>query len=149
MIDYKKLKKLREDTGVSFSLCKKALEETKNDITRSKKLLEDWGSEQITKKIGRSTSEGAIFTYVHHNKKIASMIELLCETDFVANNPAFSKLGQEISMQLASMKTDKVEKLLDQEYIRDPSKKVKDLMQEAIMKFGENIKINRIIRWCL
>ena len=149
MIDYKKLKKLRQETGVSFSLCKKALEETKNDITKAKKKLDDWGAEQITKKLGRSTSQGAIFTYVHHNKKVASMVELLCETDFVANNPGFSKLGQEISMQLASMKTDKIEKLLDQEYIRDPSKRVEDLIKEAVMKFGENIKINRIIRWSL
>lgn len=149
MIDYKKLKKLREKTGVSFSLCKKALEETKNNITKAKRKLDDWGAEQITKKLGRSSSQGAIFTYVHHNKQVASMIELLCETDFVADNPEFALLGQEISMQLASMKADTVEKLLDQEYIRDPSKKVEGLIKEAIMKFGENVKISRIIRWSL
>jgi elongation factor Ts len=147
MIDYKKLKLLREQTAVSFSLCKKALEETNNDLSQAKKKLTDWGAEKVTEKSDRSTSQGAIFSYVHHNKKIAAWLELLCETDFVSVNKEFQNLGQELSMQLASINTKTVDDFLSQEYIRHPSKKISDLIKEAVLKFGENIKIGRINRW--
>ncbi len=147
MYDIKKLKQLREETGVSFSLCKKALEETKNNIPEAKKLLTKWGADKVKDKESRKTNAGAIFSYVHHNKKVAALVELLSETDFVSNNKEFQNLGQELSMQVASLKAEKVEELLKQEYIRDPSKKVSDLIKEAVLKFGENIKINKIIRW--
>ena len=147
MIDYTKLKQLREETGVSFSLCKKALEETKNNIEAAKKKLNELGAEKVTEKSSRTTSQGGIFAYVHHNRKIAAMIELMSETDFVANNPEFQKLGEELAMQLASSKAKTVEELLNREYIRDPGKKVSDLIKEAVLKFGENIKIEKIVRW--
>jgi len=147
MIDYTKLKKLREETGISFSLCKKALEETKNNIQAAKKKLNEWGAEKVTEKATRTTSQGGIFSYVHHNRKISAMIELMSETDFVSGNPEFQKLGIELAMQLASIKAKTIEELLNQEYIRDPSKKVADLIKEAVLKFGENIKINKIVRW--
>lgn len=149
MIDYQKLKQLREETGISFSLCKKALEETKNDIEKSKKLLSKWGAAKASEKQERSTSQGAIFSYVHHNKKIASLVELMCETDFVAGNSDFQKLGTEIAMQVASVPAQDVAELENQEYIRDPSKKISDLVKDAVLKFGENIKIGRFIRWQL
>ena len=69
-VDFSKLKLLREKTGVSFSLCKKALEETANDMAASQKLLTKWGADKLADKSGRSTSQGAIFSYVHHNKKL-------------------------------------------------------------------------------
>ncbi len=149
MYDIKKLKQLRDETGVSFSLCKKALEETKNDIPAAKKLLSQWGQDKAATKADRKTSAGAIFSYVHHNKKVASMVEINCETDFVSGNKEFQTMGQELAMQAASIPTEKVEEFLDQEYIRDPSKKISELIKEAILKFGENIKVNRIIRWSL
>ncbi|NMB83785.1 elongation factor Ts [Candidatus Roizmanbacteria bacterium] len=149
MADLVKLKKLRSDTGISFSLCKKALEESQDNIEKAKKLLNQWGIEKAEDKKKRETSQGAIFSYVHHNHKVASLIELLCETDFVADNKDFQALGQEIAMQAASMPADNLDQLIEQEYIRDPSKKIGDLIQEAVMKFGENIKINRYNRWVL
>lgn len=149
MIDYQKLKKLREETGVSFSLCKKALEETKNDIEKAKKKLNEWGAEKATEKQERATTQGAIFSYVHHNKKIASLVELMCETDFVSGNAEFQKLGMEIAMQVASLPVKNVKELETQEYIRDPGKKISDLIKESVLKFGENIKIGRILRWTL
>lgn len=147
MVDYKKLKILREETGVSFALCKKALEETKNDLEASKKKLQEWGAEKVIEKAGRSTSQGAIFTYVHHNRKIASLVEVLCETDFVSGNEEFKKLGTELAMQAASVPATGVESFLLQEYIRDASKKIGDLLKEAVLKFGENIKLSRYERW--
>lgn len=148
-VDFKKLKVLREETGVSFSLCKKALEKTNNDMNAAKKKLLEWGAGKSKEKEGRSTSEGAIFSYVHHNKKVASLIELLCETDFVSANDEFQKLGQEISMQVASTNPKTVADLLLQEYNRDPSKRIKDLLDELVLKIGENIKIGRFTRWDL
>ncbi len=148
-MDIIKLKQLREETGISFSLCKKALVDSKNNIEAAKKLLTKWGAEKVIDKEGRSTSQGGLFSYVHHNKKIASLVELLCETDFVAGNVEFLRLGAEIAMQVASVSPGNVEKLLKQEYIRDPSKKIEDLIKDAVLKFGENIKIARFIKWNL
>ena len=147
MYDIKKLKQLREETGISFSLCKKALEESKNNVETAKKLLNKWGISKAQDKSGRSTGAGIIFSYVHHNKKVASLIQLACETDFVSGNKEFQSLGQELAMQVASVMAETNEELLDQEYIRDPSKKISDLIKEAILKFGENIKLVKFVRW--
>lgn len=149
MLDITKLKQLREQTGISFSLCKKALDESKNNLEKAKKILSKWGVEKAKDKQQRKTKQGTIFSYVHHNKKIASLIELLCETDFVSSNPEFQKLGQELTMQIASTPVTSIEELINQEYIRDPSLKVSALIKNAVLKFGENIKIGRFIRWQL
>jgi len=141
------LKQLREETDVSFSLCKKALEESKDNLDAAKKLLTQWGAEKVKDKSQRKTSQGAIFSYVHHNKQIAALVEILCESDFVASNANFQNLGREIAMQIASLNPQKVEQLLSQEYIRDPKKKIEDLIKDAVLKFGENIKISRFMRW--
>ena len=147
MYDIKKLKQLRLETGISFSLCKKALEEGKNDLDNAKKLLKKWGIAKAKDKSERTTEAGAIFSYVHHNKRVASLVELACETDFVSGNKEFQNLGQELAMQAASLRAETTEEFLDQEYIRDPSKKISDLIKEAILKFGENIKIVKFVRW--
>ena len=147
MLDYNKLKQLRTETGVSFSLCKKALEETGNDTAAAKKKLNEWGVKKASEKAKRETGNGAIFTYVHHNKRVASLLELKSETDFVSGNDEFQKLGQELAMQVASITSKTVEELLNQEYIRDPGKKINELIKEAVLKFGENIKIARFVRW--
>jgi elongation factor Ts len=149
MVDIEKLKTLRKKTDISLALCKKALEETKNDLKKAEALLLKWGAEKISEKKDRLSTQGAIFSYVHHNKKIATLVELLCETDFVAQNTDFQKLGTELAMQLAFNNAKNLEDFLNQEYIRDPSKKVQDLFKETAIKFGENIKINRFLRWTL
>ncbi|MBI2641777.1 elongation factor Ts [Candidatus Roizmanbacteria bacterium] len=146
MYDIKKLKQLRDETGVSIALCKKALEESNNDLTRAKKLLFSWGAEKIKDKTTKTTSQGALFSYVHHNKKIASLVELFCETDFVAKNSYFQHLGQEIAMQVASTPAKNQDELLKQPYNRDASKMIKDLINEGVLKLGENIKIGKFIR---
>lgn len=148
-LDINKLKQLREETGVSFSLCKKALEETDNNIDAAKKKLTEWGVKKAADKADRITAEGVIGSYVHHNKKIAAMIELQTETDFVSGNEEFQKLAQEIAMQAASVPADNIEALLEQAYIREPKKTINDLLKDAVLKFGENIKISRMSRWVL
>lgn len=149
MLQYDKLKQLRSETGVSFSLCKKALEETNNDIEAAKKKLQEWGAKKAADKADRETSQGGIFSYVHHNKKIAALLELQTETDFVSGNAEFQKLGSELAMQIASVPAENPEEFLKQPYIRDPGKTIDDLIKEAILKFGENIRVSRFVRWTL
>jgi elongation factor Ts len=146
-LDLVKLKDLRERSGVSFALCKKALEETNNDIDKAAKKLIELAGAKIAEKSTRATSAGGIFSYVHHNKKVASLVELVSETDFVSGNSEFQKLGSELALHIASMPTKTVDELLEQEYVRDPSKKIKDLIKDAVLKFGENIKVTRFQRW--
>lgn len=147
--DYTKLKELREKTGVSFSVCKKALEESKNDMKKAEKLLNEWGAKKAEEKSERSTSQGGIFSYVHHNRKVASLVEIQCETDFVSGNEEFKKLGAEFAMQVATVEAANVEELLKSEYIRDASKTMNDLLKEAVLKFGENTKVARFAKWVL
>ncbi len=149
MIDIKRLKTLRQESGVSFALCKKALEEANNDLEKAKLLLKKWGAEKVESKKSHTTSYGVITSYVHHNKKIASLVELLCETDFVSGNSEFQNLGQELAMQVASLNPTSNKEFLEGEYIRDPSKKVGDLIKDAVLKFGENIKVGRFVRWSM
>lgn len=146
-IDFELLKKLRAETGVSFSLCKKALEETNNNLEQAKKKLNEWSIKKAADKADREAGQGGIFSYVHHNKKVASLLELRSETDFVSGNEEFQKLGGELAMQIASVPAKDVEEFLTHNYIREPGKTIKDLIQEAVLKFGENIQIARFIRW--
>jgi len=147
MYDIKKLKQLREETGISFSMCKKALEESKNNIAEAKKLMNKWGIAKAQDKADRNTGNSIIFSYVHHNKKVASLIQLACETDFVSGNKEFQALGAELAMQVASIPAESNEEFLKQEYIRDSSKTIDDFIKEAVLKFGENIKVVKFIRW--
>lgn len=146
-LDLTLLKQLREETGVSFSVCKKALEEGENNIEKAKKLLSKWGEKKAADKADRATGQGVIATYVHHNKKVAAMVELNSETDFVSGNDEFRKLAGEIAMQVATMNPESVEELLKQDYIRDTSKTIDGLLKDAVLKFGENTKISRMLRW--
>lgn len=148
-VDFDKLKQLREETGYSFSLVKKVLEECDNNMQKARVKLKKEAGELAAKKSDKSTSQGGIFSYVHHNRKVAALLELLSETDFVSGNDEFKTLGQELAMQAASVPSENVEEFLSQEYIREPGKTVQDLVQEAITKFGENIKVGRIIRWVI
>lgn len=146
-IDLTLLKKLRTETGVSFSVCKKALEEGDNDLEKAKKLLTKWGEKKAADKADRVTGQGVIATYVHHNKKVAAMIELNSETDFVSGNDQFRHLASEIAMQVATMNPETVDELLTQPYIRETSKTIGDMLKDAVLKFGENTRISRIMRW--
>lgn len=149
MVDFEKLKQLREETGISFAICKKALEEAKNDISKAKKIIEKIAGEKIQEKSKRSTKSGGLFTYVHHNKKVASIVEIQCETDFVSGNKEFQDFGHEMALQIASLYPKNVNKLLNQEYIKDSKRKISDLLNEITLKFGEKIQISKIAFWIL
>lgn len=137
------LKKLRNETGISLADCRKALEETDNNYENAKNWLSKHGLEKANKKADRETSQGLIDSYIHQNGRVGAMIEILCETDFVARTDEFKHLAHEIAMQLAAMKPKDVGSLLKQDYIRDASKTIETLIKEAIVKTGENIVVKK------
>jgi len=141
------IKKLRMETGAGVVDTKKALEESDGDSEKAKKLLQERGVAKAAKKTDREAADGLVATYVHTNGKIASMVELFCETDFVARTEDFKKLAKELAMQVAATNPEDADELLNQEYIRDPKKKIQDLVNEAIAKVGENIRIGKFARF--
>lgn len=144
--DIELLKKLRNETQVSIADCRRALEETDNNYEKAKDWLRHHGIEKAEKKSERETSQGVIDCYIHQNGRVGAMVEILCETDFVARTEEFKKLAREIAMQVAAMNPKDVDTLLKQEYIRDSSKTIESLIKESIAKIGENIKINKFSR---
>lgn len=146
-IDITLLKRLREETQVSIADCRKALEESGGDYQKALEWLRKHGIEKAEKKTERETSQGLINSYIHQNGRVGALVELLCETDFVARTSEFKNLAHEIAMQVAAMNPKNVEALLKQEYIRDNSKTVSDLVKETIAKLGENIILKNFTRY--
>ncbi len=135
------IKELREATQAGFSDCKSALEEANGDMKKATELLRKKGFEKAAKKSDRETGQGLVESYVHQNGKVGVLVSLLCETDFVARTDEFKSLAHEIAMQAAAMNPKNTEELLKQEYIRDGSRTIDDLVKETISKVGENIRI--------
>ncbi|WP_456341469.1 translation elongation factor Ts [Thermovibrio sp.] len=186
------IKELREKTGAGIVDCKKALVEAGGDIEKAVEILRKKGAAKAAKKAERATAEGAVFSYIHGGGKVGVLVELNCETDFVARNETFKELGHEIAMQIAAMSPEYVSKeevpaeviekekevlreqalaegkpehivekivegrlakfysekcLLEQPWIKDDSKTIKDLITDYITKLGENIKVRRFARF--
>jgi len=188
-----KIKKLREQTGAGIVDCQKALKEA-DSYEEAVELLRKKGKEIVDKKSGRKTNEGVVEAYIHANRKVGSLLEINCETDFVAKNAQFIELAHDLAMQVAAtdpaylteedvpqevinkekevirdqLANEKKPKevmekiiegkmkkyysqncLLKQTFIKDEDKTVEDLVNEAISKLGENIKINNFVRYSL
>lgn len=141
------IKKLRQKTKAGVMDCRTALENCGGDLKKADEWLRKKGIESAEKRAGRETSQGVLETYSHSGDKIVAVVELLCETDFVARTDEFKKLAHELAMQVAAMNPKSVKKLLRQPYIRDEKKAIEDLVKEAIGKIGENIVVGRIARF--
>ena len=193
-IDAKIVKSLRDKTGAGMMDCKKALVETKGNLDKAVDHLRKSGIAKAEKKGERIAKEGLVFSYIHHGGRLGVLVELNCETDFVAKTEGFSDLAHNLAMQVAatnplsisredidntilqrekaiysdqakeSGKPDsiidkivdgRIEKfyaescLLEQQFIKDPDRKIGDLMTEAVATLGENIVINRFIRFAV
>lgn len=144
--DIKLLKQLREETGAGIADCRKALEENGNDYKKAQEWLKKQGIEKAAKKSDRETSQGLVEAYIHNGGKVGAMVEITCETDFVARTDDFKNLAHEVAMQVAAMAPKDVPSLLKQEYIRDASFTIEDLVKQAIAKLGENIVVKKISR---
>lgn len=147
MVDIELLKKLRNGTLAGIADCRIALEETKGNYEKAKEWIRSKGLERAAKKADRETSQGLIESYIHQNGRVGALVEVLCETDFVARTDVFKQLVHEICMQAAAMNPKDVPALLKQEYIRDNAKTIDDLIKEAIAKLGENIVVKRFTRY--
>jgi len=192
MITAQEVKRLRDETQASMADCKKALEEAGGDFDKAKELLLRRGKQIAAKRAEKDAKAGIIEAYIHSNKKIGVLVELNCETDFVAKNETFGELAHDLAMHVAAMNPlyvsledipadvlnqqramyqeefqnsgkpesvvkqiieGKVKKfseevcLLLQPFIKDPDKKVGDLLDEYIGKIGEKIKVGRFVRF--
>jgi len=146
MVSINQIKQLRDETGLSISECKKALEEAKGDFKKAKKILKKWGKKFAASAEKREVGQGLVQSYVHSGKRIGSMIELRCESDFVARSENFQKLAHELCLQLAAGAPEEIP-LLEQPWIKDESKTIKYLINEAISQFGENIVLKNFVRF--
>ncbi len=156
------VKELRERTGISIIECKKALEETNGDLEKALQILRQQGIALAEKKADKIVTEGAIEAYVHPGGRIGVIIEVNCETDFVARTDEFKKLIHDLALQVAAMapkfispaelpKESNIDPqeacLLLQPFIKDNNKTVQDIINEVIAKVGENIKVRRFARF--
>jgi elongation factor Ts len=156
------VKELRERTGAGIMDCRRALQETNGNMDRAAEVLREQGIARAEKKVGREARQGLIESYIHAGGRVGAMVELNCETDFVARNPQFKELAHEIAMQIAAMNPTRIgdeptdgngappdsdSPLLDQAYIRDNSKTIRDLVKQGMASFGENIVVRRIMRF--
>ncbi len=193
-IDAKTVKALREKTGVGMMDCKRALVETEGDMDRAIEFLRKIGIAKAEKKAQREAREGIVLAYIHHGGRLGVLVELNCETDFVAKTEGFKALAHNIALQIAATNPlaisrndlpeefvarereiyraqaqgsgkrepiiqriveGRLEKyfqevcLLEQQFIKDPDKKVQDLVTETVATLGENIMINRYTRFAI
>ena len=163
------IKRLREETSCGVIDCKKALEEAKGDFSKAKELLRKRGLEMAAKKSDRLAKEGRVEAYIHHGNKIGVVVEVNCETDFVARSEDFCKFTRDVALHIAALNPKYVKKedvpadvlareadkeayikancLLAQAYVKDPGKNIQDLLNELVAKIGENIVIGRFVRY--
>lgn len=194
MVDTSLITQLRTKTGAGIVDCKEALTEANGDLVKAEELLRKKGLKTVAKKAGRSAKEGVVTSYIHAGGKVGVLVELNCETDFVARNEEFQALAKDIAMHIAAsapeylkpedvpaevlekekeilreqlraekkpeVMLDKIIEgklakfyeercLLKQVFIKDETKKVEDLVKEAIAKIGENIELRRFTRYAL
>lgn len=149
MITTEQIKNLRERTGVSVMVCKKALEESGGDEEKAILILRKEGAAIADKKSERALKAGIIEAYVHATRQVGVLVEVMCETDFVAKNEEFKSFAHNLAMHIAASNPADVPSLMQQIYIKNQSIAVGDYVKEMIQKFGENIEISKFVRLCL
>lgn len=158
------VKRLREETEAGMLDCKKALEDANGDFDKAKEVLRKKGFEAAAKRAERETAQGLIYSYIHHNNQLGVLLELNCETDFVARTDNFSDLAKKIAIHIAGAAPLYVSKdeipsgskdapkdvaLLEQPYVQDESITIGEMIAEASGKTGENIRVRRFARFDL
>lgn len=141
-----KIKQLRDQTQAPVQDCKEALQECGGDIDEAKEILKKRGLETAAQKKERTTKAGVVGVYEHTNKKIAALVQVFCETDFVARNKEFQKLADQLAMQVAGLDPEHKEDLLSRPYIKDESITTEELIKQNISKLGENIELGEFVR---
>lgn len=140
------IQELREATGAGVMDCKRALEAAGGDLERAKAVIAERGLVKAGKREGRETGAGFLEAYVHAGR-VGVLLEVRCETDFVARSNEFRTLTHDLALQIAAMKPEGVAELLAQPFIKQESMKVEDLVKQAVAKLGENIRVIRFARY--
>jgi elongation factor Ts len=158
------VKALRERTGAGIMDCKRALTQAGGNLEKAEEILKDAGLASAAKKASRATKDGLIESYIHSGNRIGALVEVACETDFVARTAEMKALSHNLAMQIAAMSPKYVSEedmdpsetrpadevcLLRQTFIKDPGKRVQEIIQETIAKTGENIRVTRFARFAL
>jgi elongation factor Ts len=156
------VKELRERTGAGMLECKQALEAAKGDVTKAMAALKEKGHKLAEKRAGRETAEGMVQSYIHHNHRVGSLVEVNCESDFVARTDDFKQLAVAVALQVAGSNPKYLSKeelpkgsdedpklvcLLEQSYLKDESMTIGELVRDTIAKTGENVRIKRFARF--
>lgn len=149
MISASMVKELRERTGAGMMDCKRALTETDGDLDKAVELLREKGLAAAAKKAGRIAAEGLVFTYISEDMKIGSVVEVNCETDFVADNEAFVNLTKNIAMQAVETTSTTIDGLVSEKYIDDKSITINDAVTALIAKLGENMSVRRFQKFSI
>lgn len=147
-IELDDIKLLREKTGAGIADCKEALSQSKGNMEKAKEWLKQKGLERGSSKGEREVKAGMVDVY-SHGGKVGVLVELLCETDFVARTSDFKNLAHELTLQIASMNPSSLDELLAQEYVRDNTQTIDQLIKSVSGKLGENIQIGRFERIAL
>src|SRR3989344_1948707 len=140
------VQQLREITGAGIMDCKKALQDAGGDFEKAKTLIGERGLIKADKKGDRATGVGLLESYIH-NGRVGVLLELRCETDFVARAEPVRQLVHELAMYIAAMDPENVEALLAQPYVKDPMQTVEQVLKQVIAKVGENMKIAKFVRY--
>lgn len=143
MSDTTKIKHLRDTTGLSLGQIKKALDEAGGDQAKAMEILKTYGVAVAEQKSSRDAKEGIIDAYIHATKKLGAVVEILCETDFVARNMEFQTLAHDLAMQVTAARPGTIDELLSQPFIKDQDITVRELINQYIAKLGENIQVGR------
>lgn len=153
------VKQLREKSGAGVMDCKRALSESHGDMDRAMAVLREQGLAQVAKRAGRDASDGLVEAYIHAGGKIGVLLEINCETDFVARTPEFRALAHDVAMQIAATDPPSVGDgpeavtdtlpLLRQPFIKDSARTIADVIKDTAAKTGENIVIRRFVRYQL
>lgn len=156
------VKDLRERTGAGVMDCKRALDEAGGDMARAEQLLKEWGAASAEKRAHRETMQGLVECYIHAGGRVGAMVEVNCETDFVARTDDFKALAHDLAMQIVATNPLAVDEadlpadaegepeetcLLRQPFVKDPARSVRDRVHEVIAKTGENIRVRRFARF--
>ncbi len=140
------IQKLRDITGAGVMECKKALDEAGGDFDKAVAVIHERGLVKAETKKERATGSGILESYIH-NERVGVLLELRCETDFVARNSLFKELAHNLCMHIAAMNPENIDVLLKQAYVKDESMTVEELIKQTIAKSGENIKVERFCRY--
>ena len=149
MISASMVKELRERTGAGMMDCKRALSETDGDMDKAIELLREKGLAAAAKKAGRIAAEGLVSTYISEDMKLGAVVEVNCETDFVAANEEFVALAKNIAMQVAQTTSTTVDELVSEKYIADEAMTISEAVSALIAKLGENMSVRRFEKFTI